>query len=140
MALWKSYLIIGAILQILPAGKILRAQQIPDSLLHKLASTSNDSTKAITLLEIGESIEVSMPQKSMEYYWQALHTGQRIKNNRVILSSYIDIGVCYINLNKMDSAIMSFEKAIPYARLLNDTGRVARVLANMGNAYLHKKD
>ena len=40
----------------------------------------------------------------------------------------------------MDSAILAFEKAIPFARALNDTVRVARVLANIGNAYLHKKD
>ena len=116
MASSRSYLIIVAILQLLQGGNILRAQEIPDSLLHKLASISNDSAKAITLLEIGESIEISTPEKSMDYYRQALQTGQRIKNNRVILSSYHDIGVCYINLNKMDSAIMAFEKAIPFAR------------------------
>src|SRR5688572_2580199 len=115
-------------------------QTIPDSLLKKLDLVDNDSAKAITLLEIGESIEAATPEKSMDYYRQALSIGQRIKNNRVILSSYHDEGICYINLNKMDSAILSFEKGIPFARLLNDTVREARVLANIGNAYLHKKD
>lgn len=116
------------------------SQEVPDSLLRKLAAASNDSTKGITLLEIGESIEQTMPEKSIEYYRQALALGQRIKNNRVILSSYTDLGICYINLNKMDSAIMTFEKGIPFARLLRDTIREARTLANIGNAYLHKKD
>ncbi len=116
------------------------AQTIPDSLVNKLNQAANDSAKAITLLEIGESIEVTTPEISMDYYRQALLTGQQIKNNRVILSSYHDIGVCYINLNKMDSAIATFEKAIPFARLLNDTVRVARIWANMGNVYLHQKD
>ncbi len=116
------------------------AQTIPDSLVNKLKNPINDSAKAITLLEIGEAIEQTTPEKSMDYYRQALSLGQRIKNNRVILSSYHDIGICYININKMDSAIIAFEKAIPFARLLNDTVREARVLANIGNAYLHKKD
>ncbi len=115
-------------------------QTIPDSLLRKLDLVDNDSAKAITLLEIGESIEAATPEKSMDYYRQALSIGQRIKNNRVILSSYHDEGICYINLNKMDSAILTFEKGIPFARLLKDTVREARVLANIGNAYLHKKD
>ena len=139
MLFLRSYLLFIAWL-LLTTNHQLRAQSAPDSLLHKLASVSNDSTKAITLLEIGESIEVSNPLKSMEYYRQALLIGKRINNNRVILSSYHDIGVCYINLNKMDSAITTFEKAIPFAWRLKDTLRVARLLANIGNAYLHKKD
>lgn len=129
-----------AITILLFAGNIIFAQTIPDSLLNKLNHPANDSAKAITLLEIGESLEQTVPDKSMDYYRQALALGQQIKNNRVILSSYIDVGICNINLNKMDSAISSFEKAIPYAWLLNDTVRVARVLGNIGNVYLHKKD
>jgi two-component system, NarL family, sensor kinase len=139
MSSLKSYLI-AAVLLMLFAANNLRAQNIPDSLLKKLAASSNDSAKGITLLEIGESIEQATPEKSMDYYRQALSLGKQIKNNRVILSSYHDIGVCYINLNKMDSAINAFETAIPFTRLLNDTLREARLLGNIGNAYLHKKD
>ena len=51
-----------------------------------------------------------------------------------------DIGVCYIELNKLDSAIITFEQAIPFAKKLNDTVRIARILGNIGNVYLHKKD
>lgn len=122
------------------AGSTSFAQTIPDSLLNKLNHPINDSAKGITLLEIGESLEQTVPEKSMDYYRQALALGQQIKNNRVILSSYIDLGICLINLQKMDSAISSFEKGIPYAWLLKDTVRVARLMGNIGNAYLHKKD
>ena len=139
MISFKPYLIAAGLLMLF-AANCLRAQSIPDSLLQKLATSSNDSAKGIILLEIGESIEQTTPEKSMDYYRQALALGQRIKNNRVILSSYTDLGICYINLNKMDSAIITFEKGIPFARLLKDTVREARTLANIGNAYLHKKD
>ena len=139
MISFKSYLIAAGLLMLF-AANCLRAQNIPDSLLQKLATSSNDSAKGIILLEIGESIEQTTPEKSMDYYRQALALGQRIKNNRVILSSYTDLGICYISLNKMDSSIMAFEKGIPFARLLKDTVREARTLANIGNAYLHKKD
>ncbi len=116
------------------------AQTIPDSLVNKLNQTTNDSVKAITLLEMGEAIEETTPGNSMDLYRQALLLSKQIKNNRLVLFSYMDIGVCYINLNKMDSAVIALEQAIPVARLLNDTVRVARVLANIGNVYLHKKD
>jgi two-component system, NarL family, sensor kinase len=140
MISFKSYLIFALMLVLLPGDNGVQAQIIPDSLLRKLATASNDSVKGITLLEIGEAIEEATPEKSMDYYRQALSLGQQIKNNRVILSSYTDLGICYTNLNKMDSAIITFEKGIPYTRLLKDTVREARTLANIGNAYLHKKD
>ncbi|HMK02986.1 MAG TPA: tetratricopeptide repeat protein, partial [Ferruginibacter sp.] len=140
MSGFRSCLVIMLQCIFLFAVRPVHAQQVPDSLVKKFSNASNDSTKAITLLEMGESIEAAAPEKSMDYYRQALTLGHRIKNNRVILSSYTDLGICYINLNKMDSAIMSFEKGIPLARLLKDTVREARTLANIGNAWLHKKD
>ena len=116
------------------------AQDIPDSLLQKLNNAVNDSVKARTLLDIGEAIEATLTEKSFDYYRQALALSKRIKNNRLVLSSLNDVGVCYIQLNKMDSAIITFEQAIIVARKMNDTLRVARILANIGNVYLHKKD
>ena len=140
MKLFKIHITYGLLLLLLINSGKLSAQQVPDSLLKKLNTVTNDSTKGITLLEIGESIEQTAPEKSMEYYREALATGQRIKNNKIIQSSYYDIGVCYINLNKMDSAIHFLEAAIPFARLLNDTLGEAKLLGNIGNVWLHKKD
>jgi two-component system NarL family sensor kinase len=139
MKILSLYFFTGMIMLLFLSNSSL-GQTIPDSLINKLNHPLNDSAKAITLLEIGESLEQTAPEKSMGYYRQALTLGQQIKNNRVILSSYIDIGICLINLQKMDSAISSFEKGIPYAWLLKDTVRVARLLGNIGNTYLHKKD
>ena len=121
-------------------GRQSRLQTIPDSLVSKLNQATNDSVKARTLLDIGETIEENAPASSLSYYKGALNLSEKIKNNRLILSSLNDIGVCFIELNKMDSAIISFEQAIPVARSMNDTLRVARVLANIGNVYLHKQD
>jgi len=116
------------------------AQAEPDTLLNKLNNLSNDSARVIGLLEIGESIEATTPSKSFTYYQQALILSKKIENDRCILSSMHDIGVCYIELNKLDSAIITFEQAIPFAKKLNDTVRIARILGNIGNVYLHKKD
>jgi signal transduction histidine kinase len=109
-------------------------------LLHKLSNAVNDSVKARTLLDIGETIEVTSTEKCLSYYQQGLALSKKINNNHLLLSSWNDVGIAYIELNKMDSAILCFEQAIPVARLLNDTLRVAKVLTNIGNVYLHKKD
>ena len=116
------------------------AQKIPDSLTIKLNKTTDDSVRARTILDIGEAIEETTPEKSLFYYQQALDLGRKIKNDHLIISAINDLGVCYIEMNKMDSAIISFEQAIPVARRIGDSLRVARVTANIGNVYLHKND
>jgi signal transduction histidine kinase len=115
-------------------------QNIPDSLLHKLNTAPNDSAKARTLLDIGETIEATSAEKSLKYYCQALAISKKIKSNGLLISSWNDVGVCYIELNKLDSAIIAFEQSIIFIRLEHDRLREAKVLANIGNVYLHKKD
>jgi two-component system, NarL family, sensor kinase len=118
----------------------LYAQTIADSLLYKLNNAPNDSVKARTLLDIGEAIEATLTEKSFDYYQQSLALSKKIKNNHLILSSLNDVGVCYIELNKLDSALSTFGLAVSVAKEMNDTARVARVLTNIGNVYLHKND
>ncbi|MEP7256455.1 MAG: sensor histidine kinase [Ferruginibacter sp.] len=140
MLFLKSYFIPVAIILMLHLCSSAFAQTIPDSLINKLNLASNDSLKARTLLDIGETIEETQTEKSFTYYQQALVLSKKIRNNHLILSSLNDIGVCFIELNKMDSAVITFEQAILVARQLNDTLRVARIMANIGNVYLHKND
>src|SRR5450432_789446 len=88
------------ILIILPAflcGRSI-AQNIPDSLTNKLEHAANDSIKARTILDIGETIEAEFPEKSLSYYQQALELSKRIKNNRLVLSSTVDVGIAYIEI------------------------------------------
>ncbi|MEO6454814.1 MAG: sensor histidine kinase [Ginsengibacter sp.] len=116
------------------------AQAIPDSLLHKLNTAANDSVKARTLLDIGETIEATLTEKSFDYYQQALALSKKIKNNRLILSSLNDVGICYIELNKLNNAIITLQQAVAVAKQLNDTLRIAKILTNIGNVYLGKSD
>ena len=115
-------------------------QRNHDSLLNKLNTASGDSAKTRALLDIGESIEATSIDMSLNYYHQALLAAQKIKNNHLVLSALNDIGVAYIESNKFDSAIIMFEKAILVANDLMDTLRVARITANIGNVHLHQQD
>jgi signal transduction histidine kinase len=121
-------------------SKTAFAQPVPDSLPNKLKTSLNDSAKAVILLQMGEAVEATTPQKSRELYQQALMFARNAKNNHCIFLTYINIGNCYIELNKMDSAIAGFTNAVAIARILKDSVRVARAFANTGNVYLHKKD
>ncbi len=116
------------------------AQTVPDSLNKQLKLTSNDSVKARILLQMGESIEISAPEKSMEFYNRALLLAKKATNNECVFLAFINIGNCYIELNRMDSAVAGFESAIQASRLLKDSVKVGRAFGNLGNVYLHKND
>jgi two-component system NarL family sensor kinase len=118
----------------------LFAQRVPDSLVKKLSTASNDSARTRILLDMGEAIEETSTRESLGYYNQAFTFAKKTGNGHLILSSLNDIGVAYIELNKFDSAILSFEGAIEVARGMHDTLRVARIMANIGNVHLHQKD
>ena len=134
----KRYAILFFLL--LPITKYCPAQDIPDSLLNKLNHAANDSIKARTLLDLGEAIEMTSPQKSLEYYQEALEISKKNKSNRLTLSSMVDVGIAYIETNELDKALTTFTDAIPISKEINDTGKIASVLANIGNVYLHKKN
>jgi two-component system NarL family sensor kinase len=121
-------------------GNRCLAQPVPESLAYKLEHAVNDSIRTRILLDIGEAMEETSPGKSMVYYKQALSESIRIKNNWLLLSSYNDVGLCYSELNDMDSAILSLRQSVGVARQLNDTVKMAKILANIGNMFLTQKD
>src|SRR6185369_9687413 len=112
----------------------------PDSLIQKLQKAINDSVRVRTMLDIGEAIEEETPKLSFSYYTQALDLAKKINHNRLMLSSMVDIGISQIENNELDSALATFDKCLPLAWKINDTGKIAAVLGNIGNVYLHRND
>ena len=70
MTFIRTYLFPALVMFLL--DNCLQAQEIPDSLLHRLNNAANDSVKTSVLLDIGETIESTLTQKSFNYYQQAL--------------------------------------------------------------------
>ena len=116
------------------------SQTVPDSLLKKLNTATNDSVRARTILDIGEDIESRSTEKSLEYYRQALELAEKIQNRRLILSSLVNLGIGNMESNHLDTAVAYFNLAMPVAAGLHDTNRIAVVYSNLGNAYRYKKD
>ena len=116
------------------------SQTVPDSLLKKLNTATNDSVRARTILDIGEDIESRSTEKSLVYYRQALELAEKIQNKRLILSSLVNLGIGNMESNHLDTAVAYFNLAMPVAAGLRDTNRIAVVYSNLGNAYRYKKD
>jgi two-component system, NarL family, sensor kinase len=119
---------------------VVFSQTVPDSLLKKLNTATNDSVRARTILDIGEDIESRSTEKSLVYYRQALELAEKIQNKRLILSSLVNLGIGNMESNHLDTAVAYFNLAMPVAAALRDTNRIAVVYSNLGNAYRYKKD
>jgi two-component system, NarL family, sensor kinase len=116
------------------------AQSVPDSLLKKLNAATNDSVRARTILDIGETIESRSTEQSLIYYRQALELAEKIQNRRLILSALGDMGIGNMESNHLDTAVSYFDRGLEFARGLADTNRMAVMYSNLGNAYRYKKD
>jgi two-component system, NarL family, sensor kinase len=138
MKIFKSYFSLLVLLVFSYTGS--HAQIIADSITEKLNAASSDSARVIVLLDAGDAMLATSPPGSFNYYQQALVLSKKINNLRCHAISLGSLGVCYIELNKFDSAIIIFEQSIPLYRQLKDTVKEASVLGNIGNVYLHKKN
>jgi signal transduction histidine kinase len=116
------------------------SQDPPDSLLKKLNKATNDSVRARTILDMGESIESRSTEKSLVLYRQALEMAQKIQNKRLILSSLTNLGIGHMESNHLDTAVSYFNLAMKVAVDLHDSNRIAVIYSNLGNAYRYKKD
>src|SRR5450432_522530 len=135
---WNRYIIFT--LMTFFSMKAIFPQSVPDSLLKKLNTATNDSVKARTILDIGKNIESRSTEKSLVYYKQALEIAQKIQNKRLILSALGDMGIGNMESNRLDTAISYFNQGLQVARGLRDTNRMAVMYSNLGNAYRYKKD
>src|SRR5258706_789000 len=104
MSFFRSYRIYTLTAGLIFFHKSGHTQIIPDSLSNKLAHAANDSVKTRTLLDIGEAIEAESPEKSRDYYLQALENSKKINNKRLMVSSMVDVGISYIESNDLDKA------------------------------------
>ena len=105
-----------------------------------LINATNDSVRIRAMLDLGEFSEATSLESSRNYYFRALGAAQKINNKSLIFSALNDVGISYIEGNKLDSAIFFLENAVVVGRALGNMTRVARVVSNIGNVYLARNN
>lgn len=99
-----------------------------------------DSSKIAILLDTGKSYEQINPAKAFTYFRQGLAQSRAINNKSLIISSVLNIGVAYIQLDNFNEAIVTLKNLLPLAVSTKDTTKITTILIYIGNAYLHKNE
>ena len=108
----------------------------PDSLERLLQTQKLTSDERLNLYEKLTTFwsESNLP-KAISYAKEGAHLAEKEKNKDMAALLYQKLGSAYMISNQFDDAKNSFEKAIEYAKQVQDNDRENFVYGDMGNMY-----
>ncbi|MFO8022690.1 MAG: tetratricopeptide repeat protein, partial [Perlabentimonas sp.] len=123
----------------LSAG-FVQATNPADSLLLKLKTANNDSVKAQTLIDLGDAIESSEPNRAINYYKQALsiaeeHAQENEFYQELLITCTRYIGIVYHNQNANDKAIEYFMRSLRLCEKHQHKEGMAASMNNIGMVH-----
>jgi len=107
-----------------------------DSLNQVLKTTTQDTVKIKTLLEIGDQYEYPAPDTALIFYQKALKLAQKIKEQKFIVKCFNYIGLVYVlQKGNFTKALKYFQKALKINKKLGDKREIASNFGNIGLVY-----
>lgn len=104
------------------------------------ANIPNLNLKALIQSAMGESLSGQMlSAKALPYFQHAAKYFQQAKNKKNEMISYQHLGRSHLIINKIDSAIFYYKKAIKIAMQLKDTTNRSIIQLNLGVLYVDQK-
>ena len=111
-----------------------------DSLNHVLKQANHDTIRIKTLLDLGDFYEVTLPEKAIEYFEQALtiaeqnaDNGRRFKELAVVCTRYI--GTVHYNQSAFDKAMGYFLRSLSLSEELSMKSAISAALNNIGRIH-----
>ena len=81
-------------------------------------------------------MELKQYQNSLQYSKQSFNIRIENKDSTRLTSSCNNIGICFKNLDQIDSAAYYYQLGIDYASALNNDRKLAELYTNLGNLYV----
>jgi signal transduction histidine kinase len=106
-----------------------------DSLLKELGKAKEDTSKTFLLRNIGATYYNQDPRKAIAYWRQAVDLSYKLNFTKGLAINYINIGLGYSFLSKMDSSIIYTDSAIKYSKIVGEPDRLALAYLNKADAY-----
>jgi len=114
-------------------------QQAIDSLQNLIKSTSNDTTKISTLLNLSSQFKNHDLKKALDYGEQALSLSLKLNYSKKTGFSHSNLGDLYLNNGDYGSASDHFLKALKIYESIKDSSGIARNFHNIGEIYYEQK-
>lgn len=113
-----------------------------DEYLDYARKRNNPAYLSQAYMQIGKSLYVSNTQTALDYFKKALTENLKTNDEVYTARIYQNIGATYAsdNINKLDSALYVYEKALKIYKQKNLTEYIFYIYTNKGLAYSKKKD
>lgn len=108
-----------------------------DSLLKKLPTAKDDTTKVMLLRDIGNNLAHQEPLRAVAYWKQGVELGKRLEYIKGLAHCYINIATGYSFAGQLDSSIIYSDTAIYYTKLTANPARLALVYLNRADNYVN---
>jgi two-component system sensor histidine kinase UhpB len=108
-----------------------------DSLLNKLRTAQEDSSKVMLLRDIGNNYAHQDPLRAVRYWKQGVELGKRLRYLNGLARCYINIATGYSFAGQLDSSVIYSDTAIFYAKLTGEPARLALVYLNRADNYVN---
>jgi signal transduction histidine kinase/DNA-binding response OmpR family regulator len=132
--------ILLALVVSLSAGQIFAQNQLLDSLNLILGKEKNPRKKIGILHELHSHTYQNNPRQSLAYPQEVIIIASGIDDPRELSKAYQKIGMSYILLSEIDSAILMLTKAQTIAYINKDLINVATSKRTLGTAYWYKNN
>lgn len=107
-----------------------------DSLKRVIATTKVDTTKAMSLIRLGEAYRgAGEYKKAMRKVMAGLRMSEVRKHDKGIAKAYDVIGTIYKNEGNFDRALTAYRKSLRVWNRINDPEGIAKAYNNMGTIY-----
>src|SRR5687767_13299133 len=111
-----------------------------DSLLSKLAATTDTRTKIDLLDKISFSFSRLDPEQGVKYALEGLKLSEKLNWKKGMASAHAELGINYAALAKYDKAYHHDSIALVMYETMDHKSSVAGVLANLSTLYLAQSD
>lgn len=111
-----------------------------DSLIAELGKAKDDTNKVTLFRNIGNALAHQDAHKAIGYWQQGITLARKLDFTLGLARTFINIGTGYSFISKYDSAIVFYDSAIVYSKIINDPERLALAYLNKGDAYRNLGD
>lgn len=130
----SKQLVVSFILFSLSATAFAQTTKV-DALLNQLNKNDPDTTQIKVMRKLSAAYSSVDPSKKRYYAYQYLLLGEKNGIDSVVASAYLDIGIYYGLISKLDSAVYFFKLGQQKSKACNYEIGLARSYANIGYAY-----
>ncbi|MBP6867546.1 MAG: tetratricopeptide repeat protein [Bacteroidales bacterium] len=115
-------------------------QQVIDSLLRIIESTSSDSVRIYNMGEVAWLYINVKPQIALEYAHKGLKLSEKTSHKKGISVSLNCLGAAHTTIGNFDSALVYYERRLDLVEQMKDTLGIAAAIDNISVIHLYKRN